>query len=234
MPDNMIIHPWSKQPVKALLFDLDGTLVDSAPDIAVALNTLLVEDGLGVLSVSAVRSLIGEGVRRLVEKSYALQNISLKTDVLDQKTHVFESRYAAAIAVHTKPYPGVVQGLRKFKQMGLKAAVVSNKVQYLSDQLLSTLNLVGLLDYVCGARDGMPKKPAPDMLLHTLRQLEVERSEALFIGDSIADVAAAKACELPCCLISGGYTETPIESLGAWKTVLSFDGLWNAISHEGR
>ena len=232
MFEPMITHPWSKRPVKALLFDLDGTLVDSAPDIAVAVNRLLVADRIGPLTVPVVRSLIGEGVRRLVEKAYAIQNTDLKTHELDEKTHVFELRYAAAIAVHTKPYPGVVNGLQKFRKFGLKTAVVSNKLQFLTDQLLSTLGLTGLLDYVCGARDAMPKKPAPDMLLHALRQLNVEISEALFIGDSIADVTAAKACELPCFLIEGGYTETPINKIGAWKTVANFDGLWDAMAHE--
>ena len=225
MSEIAIIHPWSKRPVRALLFDLDGTLVDSAPDIAVALNSLLVADKIEPLSVPVVRSLIGEGVRRLVEKAYAIQNTSLELDALNEKTHGFETRYAAAIAVHTKPYPGVESGLRKFRQMGLKTAVVSNKVQYLTDQLLSTLGLTELLDYVCGARDGMPKKPAPDMLQHTLDHLGVESSQALFIGDSIADVAAAKASQLPCLLIGGGYTETPIQNLQAWKTVANFDGL---------
>lgn len=225
MSESIIIHPWSKRQVKALLFDLDGTLVDSAPDIAVAVNSLLVAENIEPLSVPVVRSLIGEGVRRLVEKAYAIKSSNLNMNMLDERTHVFEARYAAAIAVHTKPYPGVENGLRKFRQMGLKTAVVSNKVQYLTDQLLSTLGLTELLDYVCGARDDMPKKPAPDKLLHTLQQLKVEKSEALFIGDSVADVAAAKACDLPCFLVEGGYTDTSIQNLGAWKTVADFDGL---------
>ena len=232
MSEPVFIHPWSKRPVKALLFDLDGTLVDSAPDIAVAVNSLLVVDGIEPLTLPVVRSLIGEGVRRLVEKAYRLQSTSLGTQELDKKTHAFELHYSEAIAVHTKPYPGVVNGLKKFRNFGLKTAVVSNKLQFLTDQLLLTLGLTDLLDYVCGASDAMPKKPAPDMLLHTLRQLNVEISEALFIGDSIADVTAARACELPCFLIEGGYTETPIDKLGAWRTVANFEGLWNAMVHE--
>lgn len=231
MSEEKIIHPWSKRPVRALLFDLDGTLVDSAPDIAVAVNSLLMADGIEPLTVPVVRSLIGEGVRRLVEKAFALKNTILDKHDLDEKTHIFETRYAAAIAVLTRPYPGVEGSLRKFRQMGLKTAVVSNKVQYLTDQLLSKLDLASQLDYVCGARDDLPKKPAPDMLLHTLRQLDVDKTEALFIGDSIADVTAAKACDLPCFLIAGGYTETPIENLGAWKTTADFDSLWDAIAH---
>jgi phosphoglycolate phosphatase len=226
MPD--ILHPWSGKRVQALLFDLDGTLVDSAPDIAVAVNAVMVKDGIAPLSVPAVRSLIGEGVRRLVEKAYALQGQSLGSHILEERTESFETLYASAIAVHTRPYPGVVKVLKDVRGMGLKTAVVSNKLQHLTDQLLATLGLDGLFDYICGARDDLPKKPAPDMLHYTLAQLGVEPSEALFIGDSIADVAAAAAGKLPCVLIAGGYTEVPIQQLGAWRTVGAFDEIWQA------
>jgi phosphoglycolate phosphatase len=223
-----ILHPWSGKPVKALLFDLDGTLVDSAPDIAVAVNTVMTKDSIAPLSVPAVRSLIGEGVRRLVEKAYGLQGQSLSPHALDERTESFETLYASAIAVHTRPYPGVVSSLQDMRRRGLKIAVVSNKLQHLTDQLLFALSLMELFDYVCGARDDLPKKPAPDMLIYTLAQLGVEASEAVFIGDSIADVKAAAAGKLPCVLVAGGYTDVPIQQLGAWKTVGAFDEIWQA------
>jgi phosphoglycolate phosphatase len=224
-----IIHPWSGKVVKALLFDLDGTLVDSAPDIAVAVNTVMATDNLAPLPMTIVRSLIGEGVRRLVEKAYLLNGLKLEHHRLDERTEQFETLYASAIAVLTRPYPGVEQSLQHFRKRGLKTAVVSNKLQRLTDQLLATLKLTDFLDYVCGARDDLPKKPAPDMLLHTLTALGVDSSEAIFIGDSIADVKAAEAGQLPCVLIEGGYTETPIATLGAWKTVNNFAALWAAL-----
>jgi phosphoglycolate phosphatase len=225
-----VLHPWSGKPVCALLFDLDGTLVDSAPDIAVAVNRVLAMDEIAPLTVPVVRSLIGEGVRRLVEKAFILQNTRLDGRGLDERTEHFEALYESAIAVHTKAYPGVVEGLREMRQMGFKTAIVSNKIQYLTDQLLAKLNLTDKVDYVCGARDNLSKKPAPDMLLHTLEILGTDATEALFIGDSIADVTAAKAANLPCVLIAGGYTETAIEKLGAWQTVSSFAGLWPALN----
>jgi phosphoglycolate phosphatase len=230
MSENRLIHPWSGKPVRALLFDLDGTLVDSSPDIAVALNRVLELDGLPPLSKQVVRSLIGEGVRRLVEKAFQLQNSQLVGYRLDERTERFEALYASAIAVNTKPYLGVDSGLLDLRQRGFKTAIVSNKVQYLTDQLLTALHLAERVDYVCGARENIPKKPAPDMIFHTLQALGVDTAEALFIGDSFADVAAANAAKLPCVLIEGGYTETSIEELGAWKTVVSFQKLWPALA----
>jgi phosphoglycolate phosphatase len=224
-----IIHPWSGKVVKALLFDLDGTLVDSAPDIAAAVNSVMVTDSLPPLSIPVVRSLIGEGVRRLVEKAYILNGLQLEYHALDERTEHFETLYASAIAVHTRPYTGVKESLQNFRKHGLKTAVVSNKLQHLTDQLLDSLKLAGLLDYVCGARHDLPKKPAPDMLLLTLGVLGVSASETIFVGDSIADVKAAEAGQLPCVLIEGGYTETPIATLGAWKTVHNFAALWAAL-----
>lgn len=216
--------------MRAMLFDLDGTLVDSSPDIGAALNWVLEMDGLAPLSTHVVRSLIGEGVRRLVEKAFVLQNAKLDGHRLDERTERFEALYASAIAVHTRPYQGVETGLKELRQKGFKTAIVSNKIQYLTDQLLADLHLAELVDYVCGARENLPKKPAPDMLLHTLQKLDVGVSEALFIGDSIADVAAANAVKLPCVLIEGGYTETSIQELGAWKTVSSFRNFWSALA----
>ena len=100
----------------------------------------------------------------------------------------------------------------------------------MTDQLLATLNLTARVDYVCGARENIPKKPAPDIIFHTLQILGVDITEALFIGDSIADVTAANAAKLPCVLIEGGYTETTIENLGAWKTVSNFQNLWPILT----
>ncbi len=230
MSENPLLHPWSGKPVRALLFDLDGTLVDSSPDIGAALNRVLAVDGFSPLSAQVVRSLIGEGVRRLVEKAFELQNMELDGHRLDERTTRFEALYASGIAVHTKPYPGVEIGLSELRRKGIKTAIVSNKAQHLTDKLLATLRFAERVDYVCGARESLPKKPAPDMLFHTLHYLGVDVSEALFIGDSIADVAAANAAKLPCVLIEGGYTETSIKDLGAWKTAARFQDLWPVLN----
>lgn len=232
MSDTGLIHPFSGKSIRAILFDLDGTLVDSAPDIAVALNVVMARDSLSPHSVDVVRTLIGEGIHRLVEKAFALRHKTLGLTELNIRTAEFAELYEAHIADHTRPYPGVITGLAALRQQGLKIAVVSNKAQHLTDHLLAQLKLSSSFDLILGARDALPKKPAPDMLHFTLRDFSVTSDEALFVGDSIADVRAAEAAGLPCILIEGGYTVEATAKLGAWKTVVDFPSfvkLWTAL-----
>ena len=223
MNDMQFSHPVSGKQVRAVLFDLDGTLVDSAPDIAFAVNGIMAEqDGLAPHSVATVRTLIGEGIHRLVEKAYALHQRSLSLADLNGRTAAFATLYEANIANLTRPYPGVLAGLDMLRARGIKTAVVSNKAHHLTEHLLLTLNISDRVDVVLGAQDKLPKKPAPDMLYSAMRELGVSTDETIFVGDSIADVRAAAAAELPCLLIDGGYTIEPADQLGAWKTVVDF------------
>ena len=225
LPDKRFRHPASGKPVRAVLFDLDGTLVDSAPDIAFAVNATMAKDSLLPHPVSVVRGLIGEGIHRLVEKGYALHNRSLSLNDLNRRTAEFAVIYEAHIVDQTRPYPGVLAGLEALRQMGLKIAVVSNKAQHLTDHLLLRLKLSSCFDLILGARIDLPKKPAPDMLHFALREFSAGSDEAIFVGDSIADVRAAQAAVLPCILIEGGYTVEAATKLGAWKTVSDFQEL---------
>jgi phosphoglycolate phosphatase len=223
--DLVFSHPFSGKPVQAVLFDLDGTLVDSAPDIAFAINAVMAVDGIAPHSVATVRSLIGEGIHRLVEKAYALHHRSLDLTDLNTRTAEFAKVYEAHIADATRPYPGVADGLDMLKKRGVRIAVVSNKAQHLTDHLLQTIELAQNFDLILGARDNLPKKPAPDMLNFALHALAASVQEAIFVGDSIADVRAAAAAQLPCIIIDGGYTLEPAAKLGAWKTVSDFQQL---------
>jgi phosphoglycolate phosphatase len=231
LPDAAFKHPHSNIEVRAVLFDLDGTLVDSAPDITHAVNTVLVQDGALPLSVDTVRTLIGEGIHRLVEKAYALRQRTFNLHDLNQRTAMFAGEYEAHIADLTRPYPGVLAGLSVLRRTGIKISVVSNKAQHLTDHLMQTLELVQHFDLVLGARENLPKKPAPDMLYFAMEELHVTANETIFVGDSIADVRAAAAAHLPCILIEGGYTTEPTAQLGAWKTVSDFNTLVGLLVH---
>lgn len=216
--------------MKAVLFDLDGTLVDSAPDIAFALNSIMTREGLPAHSVDIVRCLIGEGIHRLVEKAYALQHRSLDLENLNARTAQFAALYEANIANETRPYPGVLAGLDMLKRQAIKTAVVSNKAHHLTKQLLHALQIIEHVDFFLGAQNTLPEKPAPDMLYFTMVELNISADETIFVGDSIADVRAAAAAQLPCLLIDGGYTIEPAAQLGAWKTVSDFASFVNLFS----
>ena len=224
-PSTCRLHPWSGKPVKALLFDLDGTLVDSAPDIATAINTVLTSQGLEALDVSVVRSLIGEGIRRLTEKAFAVRGVALSGDALDSNTASFAANYATCIADQTVPFLGVVESLQHFKEAGFKLAVVSNKAQHLTEHLMSQIGLVKFFDHIQGAVSSLAPKPAPDMLLATLAQLGTAPQESLFIGDSSIDLAAGNAAGLPVVLLEGGYTAGSPLPKGAAHVTYGFHAL---------
>lgn len=231
-PNDSFIHPWSGRPVEAVLFDLDGTLVDSAPDIATAINAVLTSQGLAELDVLAVRSLIGEGIRRLTEKAFLIRGKALSSDELESNTAAFAEKYSLCIADKTAPLPGVVESLTKFSRAGLKMAVVSNKAQALTEQLLARIGLLQFFDHVQGAQPALASKPAPDMALATLSKLKCAPSAAIFVGDSSIDVATGVACNLPVFLIKGGYTGNTDLLEGAFHVFQDFRDLVRWIQRE--
>ena len=225
LPRDSFIHPWSGKPVEALLFDLDGTLVDSAPDIATAINDVLSSEGLAELDVPTVRTLIGEGIRRLTEKAFAIRGNALSSNDLDSKAAAFSEKYASCIADRTAPMPGVIEGLAGLRQAGFKTAVVSNKAQGLTEQLLEQIQLTQFFDYIQGAQAALAPKPAPDMVRAALSNLKCTPDVAAFVGDSSIDVATGAASSLPVFLLKGGYTGGAELPEGAFQVFQDFHGL---------
>jgi phosphoglycolate phosphatase len=201
-------------PPQALLFDLDGTLIDSAPDIAAAANRVLAENGLDPVSVADVRAMIGNGVGKLTERAFAARGVPLAGEALAGHTARLTEIYEANLTVLTRMMPGAVETLAAAKAAGIRTAVVSNKPHALTAGILNFFGLTEYLDAFQGAEDHLPKKPAPDMLLAALDRAGASHGRAWMIGDSIADVDAARAAKLPVVLVRGGYTVAAVESLG--------------------
>jgi phosphoglycolate phosphatase len=198
-----------------ILFDLDGTLIDSAPDIAAALNQVLEGAGLSPLSVPEVGSLIGEGVVRLVEKAFAVRGVTLEADDLAREAALMNRLYDAALTVHTFLLPHARESLAALHHAGHRTAVVSNKPGHLTRQIVGHYGLLPYLHAVQGAEDHLPKKPAPDMLLAALEKAGGHIGEAVMVGDSGVDVKAARNAALPVILVRGGYTVIPVDELQA-------------------
>ena len=190
------------------MIDLDGTLADTIPDLAEATNMMLRELGRPALEQELVRTFVGKGIPRLVERALA---VSLEGRVdggqLARALPVFERRYAEVNGRHTVIFPGVREGLRQLNAMQLPLACVTNKAERFTLALLDHLRLASSFEQVI-AGDTLPqKKPDPEPLLHACRGFGIAPGEMLMIGDSANDVEAARAAGCPVFCVDYGYNE---------------------------
>ncbi|WP_376705240.1 phosphoglycolate phosphatase [Mesorhizobium sp. ISC25] len=200
---------------KAILFDLDGTLVDSAPDIAAAVNELLAGRDLPPLRLDQVKAMIGGGIRKLVERAFAASGTPLLGSALDEANRVMAPIYRRHLTSRTRLMPGVREILTHLHLSGIAMAVVTNKPQLAAREILLHFRLTEYLGAIVGGDAVTYLKPAPDALLLALDQLQVEPRDTLMVGDSSADVAAARAAGMAVILLRGGYSQIPVEELGA-------------------
>ncbi|CDX51539.1 phosphoglycolate phosphatase [Mesorhizobium plurifarium] len=200
---------------RAILFDLDGTLIDSAPDIAAAVNELLVGRDLPPLKVDQIRAMIGGGVMKLVERAFAASGSPLAGSALEEANRDMAPIYRRHLTGLTRLMPGVREALTHFHLNGTAMGVVTNKPQLATREILLHFHLTEYLGAIVGGDAVTKLKPAPDALLLALDQLQAEPYEALMVGDSVSDVGAARAAGMPVALLRGGYTQVPVEELGA-------------------
>ena len=197
--------------IRSVLFDLDGTLVDSAPDLVGALDSLLAEHGRAPVGAAAGRTMIGEGAARLVERGFAARG-GLPGPVAGMVPR-FVELYEARLTSDTRPFPGAIEALGQLRDAGLRLGICTNKPDRATHRMLGELGLAGFFSAVVGG-DGV-RKPDPDPVLRCLSALGGVAGEAAFVGDSPVDLAAARAAGLPVILVSFGYTAVPARELGA-------------------
>ncbi len=212
--------------VKAIVFDLDGTLVDSARDIVAALDRLLVEQGRPAVGFAAGRAMIGDGARVLIERGFAATGGPAQ-DIDGALKRWFEL-YAADIAGHSRPYPGVRETLTEFRRRGLVLAVCTNKADAPSRQLLAELDLASPFAVIVGG-DVAHRKPDPRHILDTLAALGVAPGDALMVGDSPNDAKAAQAAGVPVVVVDYGYSHIPVRELGADAVISDFGKLLELV-----
>jgi phosphoglycolate phosphatase len=200
---------------RAVLFDLDGTLIDSAPDIAAAVNELLGRHRLGPLRLDQVVSMIGNGTRKLTERAFAATSGPLSPDQLDQRYAEMLEIYGRHLTGVTTLLPGAAELVAALRQQGARLGIVTNKPQRFIETILDHFGLAGDFEVVIGSDAGVTPKPAPDMLLAAMEKLGAGPRDTVMVGDSASDVDSARAAGVASVLRRGGYTHTPAEKLGA-------------------
>lgn len=195
-------------PVRAVMIDLDGTLLDTVPDLAVAANAMLADMGRPALDVALIRTFVGKGIARFVEKSVAASlGRAPGPAELDEALVLFERCYSAVNGKHTSIYPGVFEGLKRLREMAMPLACVTNKAARFTQPLLERMRLAPYFSQVV-AGDTLPrKKPDPLPLMHVCEQLGIAPAQMLMIGDSANDAEAARSAGCPVFCVDYGYSE---------------------------
>jgi len=208
---------------RAALFDLDGTLLDTAPDLARSANLMLAELGRTLLPVDQIRDYIGKGVANLVRR--CVECTGAGTD--DEHRHaleVFERIYAGGVANESYPYPGVIAGLDALERAGIAMGVVTNKAGRFTEPILALTGLRRYFGVVVSGDTVERKKPHADPMLHAAAKLGATPVETLVIGDSLNDVLSARAAGCPVVVVPYGYREgLSVEELGADAVVATVE-----------
>ncbi|HTK79305.1 MAG TPA: phosphoglycolate phosphatase [Rhizomicrobium sp.] len=212
-----------------LLFDLDGTLVDTAPDIRRALNAVLASQGRESIGSQSLREMVGFGARSLIQQAMAATGEPVTAEHLPGLVDRFIAEYHAHVADKSRPYPLVGETLRALLAEDARMAVLTNKPHELAVALLDALDLTKYFSVVHGAGRLSYSKPDPRVVQHVLEALGNANARATMIGDSATDVATARAANITVILVSYGYTPEPAHTLGADIVVDSFADIPPAI-----
>lgn len=196
------------RPVGLLLFDLDGTLVNTLEDIAASVNHTLARLGHGPIAPDAVRQYVGDGIKTLMQRS-----LGGRSDRLDEAVNIYKEHHRRNLVVHSTLYPSVRETLDHFKPLPM--AAISNKAQEFISPLLDRLGISGYFTAVIGADSGLPLKPAPDAVLKVMAAQGVTRERTVIVGDGTTDVRAGRAAGVITCAVTYGFrSEAELRSAG--------------------
>jgi len=213
-----------------LVFDLDGTIADTARDLIPALNQVIAIDGLASVGMGEIGHLVGHGARVMIERAYALRGRNISEQRLDYLFGRFHDVYSDNIANHTVLFDGSRAAMDRFAQAGWKLAICTNKPVGMTNLLLHELGIVDLFDSISGGDSFTFKKPDPRHLTETIRLAGGRRELAAMVGDSITDIRTAKAAGVPVIAVDFGYSAEPVATLGPDRVIGHFDELWEAVA----
>jgi phosphoglycolate phosphatase len=213
----------------AIIFDLDGTLIDTAPDLIDTLNFVFARHGLRPMAYDAARAMIGGGAKRMIERGLNAEGIECPPADFDRLYAAFVDYYAAHLADRSRPFPGLETALDTLAARGFRLAVCTNKLEWLSVRLLDRLGLASRFSAICGQDTFGVQKPNPEILRRTVARVGGTMQRAVMVGDSAIDIHTARAADVPVVAVDFGYSEVPIVQLGADRTIGHFDDLAAAV-----
>jgi phosphoglycolate phosphatase len=212
------------------VFDLDGTLADTAGDLIASLDYVMVHEGFDVTPLDDARALLGAGARALIQRGLAAQQASVSDEKLEEMFQLFLTYYESRIADDSRLYPGVVAALDALAARGDFFAVCTNKIERPARLLLEKLGVADRFAFICGQDTFGVAKPDPLPLLRTIEASRGDKARALMIGDSKTDIATARAAGVPVIAVDFGYTDRPVQEYNPDRVISHFDELPEAAA----
>ncbi|WOH84638.1 HAD hydrolase-like protein [Bradyrhizobium sp. BEA-2-5] len=213
-----------------VVFDLDGTLVDTAPDLITALNYVLDREGLPPVPMASARNMIGAGARKLIERGLEVEGRAVSVGDLDRLTADFVDYYAEHIADGSRPFDGLEAALDRLEAKGHRLAVCTNKLEWLSRRLLDQLDLTKRFAAICGADTFGIAKPDPTFLRETVARAGGRLPGAIMVGDAGPDVGVARRAQVPVIGVDFGYTDVPMTELKPDRLISHMRDLPDAVA----
>jgi phosphoglycolate phosphatase len=211
-----------------IVYDLDGTLADTAEDLVATLNHLLGREGLAPLPVESAGSLLGAGARALIKRGFSAAGRSLNSHEIEALFADYLRYYEVHIVDRTRLYPGVDEALTAFARAGWRQAVCTNKIESLARLLITKLGIAQRFAFVCGQDTFGVAKPDAKPLLETIAASGGSRKRAIMVGDSETDIKTARAAGVPVIAVDFGYADSPVKGLGPDRVISHFDDLMEA------
>lgn len=213
--------------LKAVIFDLDGTILDTLTDLSISLNFALDAHSFPERTIDEVRQMVGNGAKNLIKRAVPEGTGEEEREAV---LNTFNEHYSVHCVDNTKPYEGIEEVMESCRSYGLSIDVVSNKPDY-GVQTLCADHFPGLIDITVGQKEGVRIKPAPDSVNEVLRLLNITKEEAVYVGDSEVDVQTARNAGMKCIGVEWGFRDRKVlEDQGAWKIVSDMEELLRAIA----
>jgi phosphoglycolate phosphatase len=217
-------------PAPTIVFDLDGTLIDTAPDLIDTLNVVFGREGLPPVPYEAARNAIGGGAKAMIARGIAAEGRVVTPAKLDQMFTDFIAHYSEHVADRSRPFPGLIDALDVLAERGCRFSVCTNKLERLSVLLLEQLKIADRFEAICGQDTFGIQKPDPEILRRTVAAAGGNLQHAIMIGDSATDIRTARAAGVPVIAVDFGYSDRPVSEFGPDQIISHFTQLPASIA----